>query len=1204
MVKSNLVPNFFYNIVINWLIMIKNVVTLFFSFLFMTTCENKFSYDSLTYEKMVTSRNKGLAYLEEENYTEAAKQFEILISLAPSEPLGYANLGLAYMRSDNDFSKSEGLFKKALELSPNNPDIRMLLTLFYELNNNDSLAIKILKETAKLSPDHIQTLYKLSQYYQNKDDVLFKKDAKNLLSSINKIIPSNIVAHLKYIEILLEEGEIDNGLNQINIISQVLPKIPENAQLILNNIIENLENQNLDQARTFTIIFHNLIKPIPFYQSSLIELKGVSGPVSGSPLTRFLFPKNKISIEDNKILPITFDLVTKDHDFKILKENNRGNRFSENKKSLIIDVGDYDLDNDIDIVASKWFEGDKRSHQFFLTNEEGIFLNKTIGSGLSHDERDNNIISFDYNNDGYLDLFILNSKNLKLYKNLEGSKFDIQKNTGIRVNKFFEGTFIDFDIEGDLDLILVDKNKNIVFQNNSNGTFTKIDREIGFNKLSSNSKLITHSDFNNDGDNDIIIIKDNGEGNYFENIRGGLFQQIKNNIGIKFINNPGSVISGDYNNDGNMDLFISDLFGENHYLYMNDGNGFFHLDKNWEIAKKKLPQLAGFDSKFFDFDNDGYLDLLIAGYNKSIDNNANGLLLFHNNRKGSFNDVSNLFSHQLDSLVQVEILDYDNDGDLDIILVKSEGSIELLKNNGGNLNNFVNIKLAGLRTGSGKNNFFGIGSKIELRAGTLYQNHYMNNPIAHFGLGNKDSVDVIRILWSNGVPQNRIKPQQNQTIVEKQILKGSCPYLFLWNGHEYQFATDVLWPSALGMPLGIMAGEPLYAFPNSTDEFLKIPSDILKPKDNKYFLQFTSELWETPYLDKVELLVIDHPENIEIFIDETFSPPPFKPLKIYNIEEKYLPSDARDDRGNNVLKDIYELDKKYLSNLIMDKFQGVTKLHDLILNFKDLDTNDSLFLFLQGWLFPTDASINVNLSQSDNLNSIFPYLQVIDEAGNWKTVIGNIGFPKGKNKTMIIDMTDKFIIEDYRIRIRTNMQIYWDHVFIAKNLLNVSKNPIRLKPFNGDLHYHGFSEIHKLNFSSPHIPIYNSVIKEKRWRDLIGTYTRYGDVTSLLLHSDNEYVIMNSGDEITLQFDMKDIPKLENGWTRDFIFYNDGWLKDGDLNTAAGKTVEPLPFHGMKSYPLGAQNQYPDNDKLSTYRKQYNTRVVDTDVFKNIIKGK
>ena len=130
-------------------------------------------------------------------------------------------------------------------------------------------------------------------------------------------------------------------------------------------------------------------------------------------------------------------------------------------------------------------------------------------------------------------------------------------------------------------------------------------------------------------------------------------------------------------------------------------------------------------------------------------------------------------------------------------------------------------------------------SKLEIKSDGLYQMRSVNKPITHFGLGDKDEADIVRVVWSNGVPQNQYSAKKNQTIVETQVLKGSCPYLYVWDGTKFVFATDVLWPSALGMPLGIMAGEPLFAFPNSTDELLSFSGDKLLPNNGKYLLKFT-----------------------------------------------------------------------------------------------------------------------------------------------------------------------------------------------------------------------------------------------------------------------------------------------------------------------------------------------------------------------------
>jgi hypothetical protein len=547
------------------------------------------------------------------------------------------------------------------------------------------------------------------------------------------------------------------------------------------------------------------------------------------------------------------------------------------------------------------------------------------------------------------------------------------------------------------------------------------------------------------------------------------------------------------------------------------------------------------------------------------------------------------------------VTDCDNDGDLDIFLVGYHDGIHLLRNDGGDVNNYLVVKLAGLRTGSGKNNFFGIGSKVEVKAGDLSQVRVMREPIAHFGIGNRERAELVRVVWSNGVAQNWFNPERNQTIKEDQILKGSCPWLYAWNGEQYEFVTDVLWASALGMPLGIMGKEMAYAFANSTDEYLKIPGEKLESRSGRYSLQFTSELWETPYLDQVKLLVVDHPDSVDIFVDERFTPPPFPAFRVYAVADKRLPVSARDDQGNDLLPKIVRQDGNYVSNLTPAEYQGITEPHDLVLDLGDLARVDSLFLFLQGWIFPTDASINVNMSQSSAVKAVPPLLQVIDKKGNWQTAIENLGFPKGKNKTVVADLSGKFRSEDYRLRIRTNMQIYWDHIFFSTNVAGIQLRNLSLKPVAANLHFRGFSKVTRETPYSPHIPDYQTMAANPQWRDLTGLYTKYGDVLPLLLASDSKYVIMNAGDELTLEFDAAQIPELPSGWKRDFIFYNDGWLKDGDLNTAHGQTVEPLPFHGMSSYPYGPKESYPGDQEHATYGQKYNTRKVTTEAFKRLL---
>jgi hypothetical protein len=644
-----------------------------------------------------------------------------------------------------------------------------------------------------------------------------------------------------------------------------------------------------------------------------------------------------------------------------------------------------------------------------------------------------------------------------------------------------------------------------------------------------------------------------------------------------------------------------------HALYRNRGDGTFERDTSADSVFASMSTFAGLDAAFFDADNEGFLDLVIAGEDRSANRSAGllpaGVWFFYNNGAGKFLNASSLLPNLAEACSQVEALDYDNDGDLDLLLAGAH-DIHLLRNDGGNINNYITVRLAGLRTGSGKNNFFGIGSKVEVKAGELVQVRVMSSPIAHFGLAGAERAEVVRVVWSNGVAQNWLNPERNQTITEDQILKGSCPWLFAWNGERYEFVTDVLWTSALGMPLGIMGKEMGYAFPNSGQDYLKISGEKLLPKEEKYVLQFTSELWEASFVDRIKLLAVDHPDNVEIFVDEKFTPPPYPGLRVYAVANKRLPVAARDGKGNDLLAQIALADGEYISSFALGKYQGLTEPHDLILDLGEAARGDSVFLFLQGWIFPTDASINVHTAQGNGVKAAPPSLEVIDEHGEWKTVIASAGFPKGKNKMMVFDLSGKFPARDHRVRIRTNMQIYWDHIFYATHVTSAALRLTPLEIESADLHYRGFSEVTRATPYSPHTPNYQIVSTQQKWRDLTGAYTRYGEVAPLLLESDSKYVIMNAGDEMTLAFDAAQIAPLPAGWKRDFIFYNDGWVKDGDLNTAHGQTVAPLPFQEMSSYPYGANDAYPSDEDHARFLKEYNTRAVTTEGFRRAMFGR
>src|SRR5205823_13529775 len=162
------------------------------------------------------------------------------------------------------------------------------------------------------------------------------------------------------------------------------------------------------------------------------------------------------------------------------------------------------------------------------------------------------------------------------------------------------------------------------------------------------------------------------------------------------------------------------------------------------------------------------------------------------------------------------------------------------------------------------------------------------------------------------------------------------------------------------------------------------------------------------------------------------------------------------------------------------------------------------YLFLRGWIYPTDASVNVALSQQHMLKVASPSLEVRDAGGHWRTAIPDIGFPSGKDKTLIVDLGGKFPAADHHVRIRTNMQIYWDQAFVAGD---AAASPVKITPLpamSADLHFRGFSRMYRKGGRyGPYWFAYDDVTKESPWRPIEGAFTRFGDVLPLLRSLDD-----------------------------------------------------------------------------------------------------
>ena len=1168
--------------------------------------KEELAYDSAEVERsksIISSRTLGLAYLEDNRLEEAEKEFLKLIELAPEEALGYANLGIVYMRMGK-YEQSQEYLKKAVEINPEDPDIRLNLAKVYDLLDNEEASREELEKTIEIDPEHVQSLYSLAESYQNQSDEYSVNQWENYLQRIVDTSPTNLVARIYLAEVLIKKEDGDSALKNLEEIERISPAFPDDAELYFQQALIRIRTDSLVEALTSVRIFHNMIKLSNAYQTDIQELKGTTASQVGIPVISFSEVTPGFLMEGESLIDvIRFTDVTSSAGLDMAR-NLVSVEHGGNPVLTKITSGDMDRDGDQDIYLSGYNKEDGKYVHFLLKNEMGRFKDVAEKAGLIHDGIEQDAIFSDYNNDGFLDLYIAKKGPNVLYENVSEEKFE-EVTAAAGVDAEDEGNlilFFDMDQEGDLDLFLANQHTTMIFQNNGEGSFLDKTSEMTIGDQNSGSLDAVFGDYDDDGDVDLITVKENGLPQVFVNLRDGNFSNGTTKSGLTDTGEVLSLASGDYNNDGYEDLL---LIRENQspLFYKNKQDGSFIKDDQANEIFKDLIDIKSKDALMFDFDNDGFLDILLAG--EKISGTGRAVFMFHNSGSGNFSDASFVLPEDLLEGHQVLVADYNEDGDLDILISGKNYGIRLLRNDGGNANHHLKVQLVGIRTGSGKNNHYGIGAKIEMRAGELYQMKTVKEPNIHFGLGNREKVDVVRILWTNGVPQNIFSPGSDQDLIEEQELKGSCPFLYVWDGEKFEFHKDMMWRSALGMPMGIMGGNKTYAFPDASEEYLKIPGESLQIKDNTCQIQITAELWETIYFDHLNILAIDHPIETDVFVNESFTGPPFEGLNIYQVTDKKVPASIFDGYGMDQKSLIESKDNRYITNFKREKFQGLTEMHDLIIDFEEIDPQKDLHLFLNGWIFPTDASINVALSQNSYYQVKSPFLQAINNNGEWITILENIGFPSGKDKTMVVDLTNKLPDpSNPKIRIRTNMEIYWDHIFYSNETVDVKMASNALYIKWADLHYRGFSATYrKGGRNGPFWFDYARVTKKPEWRDLEGSYTRYGDVRPLLLTPESHYVVMNAGDELSISFNAGHLPDLPHGWKRDYIIYSVGWVKDGDLNTAEGNKAGPYPYHGMASYPYSKESISLLSDDFLEYFNAYNTREVGNEAFRNEIRN-
>src|SRR5262249_55653053 len=248
---------------------------------------------------------------------------------------------------------------------------------------------------------------------------------------------------------------------------------------------------------------------------------------------------------------------------------------------------------------------------------------------------------------------------------------------------------------------------------------------------------------------------------------------------------------------------------------------------------------------------------------------------------------------------------------------------------------------------------------------------------------------------------------------------------------------------------------------------------------------------------------------------------------------------ATDDTGRDVLRRITSRDGKYIDTFHRTD-AGVADVHSLTLDFGKAAPSNRAFLVLSGWVDWPDGSTFMAAAQEHKEGLMLPSLQVMNAAGKWQTVIQDMGMPSGKPKSIVVDVSGKFLSDSRKIRIVTNLCVYWDEIFLSEDTAAPVVKLKALPTESADLGYRGFSKVTITpGRAQPEQFDYAQWTPQTMWNPTPGLYTRYGEVGDLVRRVDDRMVIMGSGDELKLLFSARQLPKLQNGWSRDFLLLVD-----------------------------------------------------------------
>ncbi len=1125
--------------------------------------------NSKAYADVVSAFYVGLAALQVGDDVHADAKLSELTKLVPAEPAGWANWGILALRQRNYDTAAQRL-QKARDLAPHNDRVYDLLGILESQRGDSTQATADLRKATELNPQNLRAMYQLAEETERQGGANSEADFENLMQKILAARPDNLAASLELARVAAKRGDAEVVKSALAKISKQSSAWPPEVQRQFAAVQSAVSNSDLRNAATQTTFLRNVLMRVPEYRQSLREIKAAPGE-EAEPFTHFL------RMETPQFKPAPADTALTFHAQPTAGLN--GGPWSWIGAIPLASAGAPTV-----AVAN--------ARQVELSSGAKVSFPGGKTAAMLLPEA---IVPVDFTYDFKTDLVLAGASGVRLMRQDSPTAFtdvtaQAKLSKSVTTAPYTGAWAVDIEADGDLDIVLGAKTgEPVVLRNNGDGTFLATHP---FNGISG-TQGFAWADFDADGNPDAAIIDGAGQLHVFMNLRQGQFRERPLPAGLSPVKAVGAA---DINNDGVIDLLAVKADGS--IVRISDKNE----GESWATAELTGPNPA-FGSgdvrlHVADLDNNGALDLVLAPVSGSPA--AGGALIWLGDGNGSFAQLKQLVGLP----VVFDVADVTGSGRLDLLGLSSSGQPLEGVNQGTKKYHWQIVRPHAVQAvGDQRINPFGVGGEIEIRSGLLVQKQPITGPQLHFGLGEQAEAEVVRVIWPNGTVRAEFGVKADQEVVTEQRLKASCPFLIAYNGKQMEFVKDAVpWGSAIGLRINTIGSAQIAA----TGEWYKIGRDQLVPHDGYYDIRVTAELWEVYYYDYLALMTVDHPADTEIYVDERFVIPPAK-LGITTVATPHNIAQAVDDNGQDVTDLVRTLDGRAVNTFGRGQFQGVTRDHYLEVDLgDDAPKSGPLYLIAQGSIHDTESSVNVAITQGNKWRAHGLSVQVPDGHGGWITAQDNLGFPAGRKKTILFNLTNVFRPgTPRRVRLRTNLEIYWDALHWAKGAPDAPLKETTLDPTVADLHYRGYSVMHMpVGAGAPEVPDYNQMEGSKqRWRDLIGYYTRYGDIRELLKTIDDRYVIVNSGDEMSLRF--PELPPPPAGWVRDFVIKGDGWIKDGDFNSTFSKTVLPLPYHAKNEYtvrPGALEDEWVYRQHPEDW-KNYHTRYMTPEVFKNALRS-